>query len=152
MKWNGGIDDNYQITLKTYLILLKAYDMTLDKTWKFRLNVESELLPPGAKIVIDILIGINSKSIYCTSLNSSLIICDTGSTTTTELIKLSENKLLDSSSELENRQNDYLIYLNAKFELINVYNLYFNEDANKWFFLIKKNGVIPKGSKLSVDI
>ena len=73
--------------------------MTLDKTWKFRFNVESELLPPGEKIAIDILIGINSKSIYCTSLNSSLIICDTGSTTTTELIKLSENKLLDSSSE-----------------------------------------------------
>ena len=98
MKWNGGIDDNYQITLKTSLILLKAYDMTLDKTWKFRVNVESELLPPGAKIVIDILIGINSKSIYCSSLNSSLIICDTGSTTTTELIKLSENGIFTTRS------------------------------------------------------
>ena len=39
-----------------------------------------------------------------------------------------------------------------KFELITVYNLYFNEDVNKWLFLIKKNGIIPKGSKLSVNI
>ena len=151
--WNGGIDDNYPIIMKTSLILLKAYDMNLDRTWKFRMDVLSELLPPGARIIVDILIGSNTKSIYCTSLNSTQIICDTGSDATTELIKLSQNKISESSVLwIENRQNDYLIYLNVQFELVTVFNLFFNENTNKWSFLIKKSGNIPKGSKLSVDI
>ena len=152
--WNGGIDDNYQITLKGMsLILVKAYGLTLDKTWKFKINIEGKQLPPGVQIVIDVKIGINLKSLICTSLNSASIICDTGTSIQNELITISENSLLDSSVKwIEKRQPDYKIYLNFKFEYVSVYNLYFDMTVNIWIFVLKKQGIIPLGSKLSVDI
>jgi hypothetical protein len=152
--WNGGIDDNYQITLKgTSLTLVKAYGMTLEKTWKFRIEVQGKLIPPGAQITVDIIIGTTPKSIYCTFLNSLLIICDSGSSSNSELIKLSYPSITESSIEwIENRQPDYLIFLNLEFEFISVYNLYFDTTVNIWIFILKKRGIVPIGSKLSVDI
>ena len=152
--WDGGIDDNYQITLKGMsLIMSKAYGLTLDKTWKFRIDIEGKELPPGVQIVVDVYIGVNLKSLRCTSLNSLLIICDTGTNVQNELIKLTDRPLLDSSVEwIENRQPDYLIYLNYKFEFVSVYNLYFDITINIWIFVLKKRGSIPLGSKMSVDV
>ena len=157
--WNGGIDDNYQITLRGLsLTLVKAYDLALELTWKFKISVENGILPPGAQVVIDVIItqnsDINSESLLCTSLNSSLIICDTYTSSEDTLIEISEEPLLDSSIIWnENKQNDYLIYLNIKFEFNMVYNLYFDITINIWIFIIKKSVVIiPIGSKLSVDI
>lgn len=157
--WNGGIDDNYQITLKGMsLTLVKAYDLKLEITWKFKINVENGILPPGAQVNVDIIIHKNNnrnfESILCTSLNSSLIICDTGTSSENELIELSDEPLLDSSIEWEeNKQNDYLIFLNIKFEFKMVYNLYFDLNKNIWIFIIQKHSVIiPIGSKLNVDI
>ncbi len=152
--WNGGIEDNYQITLKgVSLVLVKAYDMTLDKTWKFKIDVEEGIFPSGAQIIIDIFIGKENKSIYCTSLNNSLIICDTGTSSQTDLIRISNETLSNSSFKWnENRQGDFLIFLNIEFDYINAYNLIFNKTINKWIFIIKKKGKIPLGSKLLVDI
>ena len=79
------------------------------------------------------------KSLRCTSLNSFLIICDTGSNTQTELIKLAETPSLKSSIRwIANRQPDYLIYLNFEFEFVSVYNLYFDITINVWIFVLKK--------------
>ena len=50
--WNGGIDDNYQITLKGMsLTLVKAYDLKLEITWTFKINVENRILPLGPKLL-----------------------------------------------------------------------------------------------------
>ena len=53
---------------------------------------------------------------------------------------------------IENYQNDYNIFTNAKLEFQNIYNLIFDEILNKWTFTIKKRGNIAFGSKLSLDI
>ena len=152
--WNGGIDDNYQITLKGKdLILVKAYGLTLETTWKFRIDIEGGVLPPGVQIVIDVIIATQTKSLRCTSLNNLQIICDTGTSSNTDLIKLSENNLSESSVKwIEKRTPDYLIYLNYEFDFISVYNLFFDITVNIWVFFLKKSGIIPIGSKLSVDI
>ena len=152
--WNGGIEDNHQITLKgVSLILVKAYDMTLDKTWKFRIDVEGGSFPSGAQIVIDIFIGNKINSIYCSSLNNSLIICDSNTSSLIDSIRISNETLSNSSVKwTENRQDDFLIFVNAKFEYISVYSLIFNITINKWTFIIEKKGEIPLGSKLIVDI
>ena len=152
--WDGGIDDDYQITLKGMnLTMVKAYGLTLYKTWKFRIDIEGRELPPGVQIIVEVYIGTNLKSLRCTSLNSFLIICDTGSNTQTELIKLAETPSLKSSIRwIANRQPDFLIYLNFEFEFVSVYNLYFDITINVWIFVLKKRGNIPLGSKMSVDV
>ena len=112
--WNGGIEDNYQITLKEVnLTLVKAYDMTLETTWKFKIDVTGASFPPGAQIIIGIFIGRNPSSIICTSLNNALIICDSGTSSKTDLITISNTKLERSTVNwVVNLQIDYLIFVN----------------------------------------
>ena len=155
--WNGGIYSNYKITLKgVNLILKKAYDLTLDKTWKFRIDYENEIgnFPSGSQIIIEVIIGNNKKSLKCSSLNNvnnKVIICDTGTSSKVDLIKIVDRDFSESSAKwIENKQDDYLIFVNVEFEYVNVYNLQFI--TNKWVFLLKKKGDIPLGSKFIVDI
>ena len=152
--WNGGISKNYQITIKRVsLILIKAYDLTLDITWKFKISVQNGVFPSGSRIIIDIIIGTKPKALYCNSLNSVVIICDSGTSSKTDLIKISNTNISESGVIwTDNLQPDYLIFTNIVFEYVNVYNLYFDININIWIFLIKKKGDIPFGSKFIVDI
>ena len=155
LKWNGGMYNNYLITLKTALYLDKAYDLTFDKSWKFKIDVHGGLLPPGSKIIVDIMNGNEYKSINCNSRDSNNIICDTQiSDKNTGLIKISEKRINPKSVEWlgqeEYEQNIYLIFLNVDIYFIRVYNLYFIN--NKWQFKIDIDEPIINGSKLSVDI
>ena len=152
--WNGGINENLKITLRTSLYLVKAYDLTFENTWKFKIDVYGELLPPGSKVIVDIIYGSNTKSISCSSRDSYNIICDTGlSKKNIDLILISEKKINPSSVEwLGNNQTDYLIFLNVEIDFIRVYNLIFIYQLNIWVFNIIVNEDIINGSKLSVDI
>ena len=52
--WIGGVDSDFQIALKAELYLVKAYDLIFEDSWKFKIEVGGKLLPPGAKIIVDI--------------------------------------------------------------------------------------------------
>ena len=155
LKWNGLSDNSYQITLKTSLYLLKAYDLTFENSWKFKIDVNGGLLPPGAKVIIEIMNGNKQKSINCNSRDSNNIICDTQiSDKNAGLIKISETRNDPKSVEWLGKdqydQHIYLIYLNIDIYFIRVYNLIFVD--KKWQFSIYTDEHIINGSKLSVDI
>lgn len=72
---------------------------------------------------------------------TKLIICDTGTSSKVDLIKIVDKDFSESSAKwIENKQDDYLIFVNVEFEYVNVYNLQFITD--KWVFLLKKKGDI----------
>ena len=153
LKWNGGMHNNYKITLKTALYLVRAYDLSFDNSWKFKIDVYGGLLPPGSKVIVDIKNGnLYNKSIICDSKDSSNIICDTKiQEKNTGLIQILEKRISSSSVEwLGTNQTDYLIFLNVDIYYIRVYNLEFINDV--WRFFIYINETIVNGSKLSVDI
>ena len=153
LKWNGGMHNNYKITLRTSLYLVRAYDLSFDNSWKFKIDVYGGLLPPGSKVIVDIKNGnLYNKSIVCDSKDSYNIICDTKiQEKNTGLIQILEKRISSSSVEwLGTNQTDYLIFLNVDIYYIRVYNLEFIN--NVWRFFIYINETIANGSKLSVDI
>ena len=152
--WTTGITDNYQITLKTTLTLVKAYDLYFDSFWKFRIDVKDGILPPGAKVIIDIYRNKDLLTTNCTSINNKTILCNTEMTSSSYKLKLTNEKSKKSSVEwLLNLQKDYLISLKTELAFGEVYNIYFNKNDNKWNFQISKNsGNLPDGSKIIIDI
>ena len=152
--WTTGINDNYQITLKTSLILVKAYDLIFDKIWKFKIEVDGGLLPPGAKVIIDTYRNNDLLTTNCSSLNNKLILCNTEFSSSGYKVKLTKEKSKKSSVEwVGNLQNDYLISLKVELTFGNVYNMHFDEINNKWNFQISKDsGSMPTGSKIIIDI
>ena len=93
--------NNYKITLKTSLYLVRAYDLSFDNSWKFKIDVYGGLLPPGSKVIVDIKNGnLYNKSIICDSKDSSNIICDTKiQEKNTGLIQILEKRISSSSVE-----------------------------------------------------
>lgn len=154
MTWTTGISDNHQIVLKTSLTLVKSYDLYYDRTWKFKIDVKDGILPPGAKVIIDIYKSKDLVTTNCTSLNKNTIICETQITTSSSTIKLTNETSKASSVEWkENLQNDYLCFLKVDLAFDKVYNIYYDKNDNKWKFQIsKKSGNLPEGSKIIVDI
>ena len=155
LKWIGKMNSNFQITLKTSLYLDKAYDLTFDESWKFKIDVYGGILPPGSKVIVEIMNGNEHKSINCNSRDTNNIICDTQiSEKNTSLIKISEKRNDPKSVEwLEIEKyipNVFLIFLNVDIYFIRVYYLIFIN--NTWQFKIDVDEPIINGSKLSVDI
>ena len=152
--WTTGISDNYQITLKTTLTLVKAYDLYFDQIWKFKIDVKDGILPPGAKVLIDTYNNNELLTTNCTSLNNKVILCDTQFTYSKYKIRLTNEKSKKSSVEwVSNLQNDYLINLKVELAFGEAYNIYFDENDNKWNFQISKSsGSMPIGSKIIIDI
>ena len=79
------MNSNFQITLKISLYLDIAYDLTFDESWKFKIDVHGGILPPGSKVIVEIMNGNEHKSINCNSRDTNNIICD---------IQISEKKYL----------------------------------------------------------
>ena len=50
LKWNGGMNNNYKLTLKTTSYLVRAYDLSFDNSWKFKVDVYGGLLPPVQRL------------------------------------------------------------------------------------------------------
>ena len=152
--WTTGITDNYQITLKTTLTLVKAYDLYFDNIWKFKIGVKDGILPPGAKVIIDIYRNKDLITTNCTSLNNQIILCNTEMTSSSYKLKLTNEKSKKSSVEwVTNLQKDYLICLKAELTFGEAYNIYFDKRDNKWNFQISKiDGNMPDGSKIIIDI
>ena len=152
--WTTGIKEDYQITLKTTLTLVKLYDLYFDQVWKFKINVDDGILPPGAKVRIDINRNKDLLTTNCTSLNNKCIICNTEISSNSYRVKLAEEKTKASSVEWRtNLQSDYLISLKTELALKDVNIIYFDENDNKWKFQITKNsGNLPEDSKIVVDI
>ena len=133
--WTAGITDDYKITLKTELTLVKAYDLIFDKTWSFSINVKDGILPPDSKVIIDIYKNTYAQTLICTSKNKNCIFCQTSITSSSDLISLSNFKSLASSiTWKENLQNDYRIFLVKEMNYVNATNLTFDETDNKWHF------------------
>ena len=51
--WTTGISENYKITLKTSLTLVKAYNLKFSNEWSFNIDVADGILPKDSKLVID---------------------------------------------------------------------------------------------------
>ena len=132
--WTGGITDDYKITLKAELTLIKAYDLILDGTWSFYLDVKDGILPPDSKVIIDIYKSSYAQTVNCTSKNKKNIFCQT-TIKSADLISLSKYKSLASSiTWKENLQDDYRIFLVKEMRYVNATNLTFDETDNKWHF------------------
>ena len=103
--WTAGINDDYQITLKTVLTLVKAYDLHFVQVWKFKINVDNGILPPGAKVIIDIYKNKDLITTNCTSLNNKCIICNTEISSSSYTVKLAEAEEKTKKSSVEWKEN-----------------------------------------------
>lgn len=73
------------------------------------------ILPPEAKVIIDIYNSNKLDKVNCTSLNKEIIICDTKISNSSTIIKLTEEKSEYSSVEWKlNLQKDYLIFMKSE--------------------------------------
>ena len=154
ISWTTGISQNYKISLKTSLTLVKAYNLTFSNIWSFNIDVTDGILPADSKIIIDIYISGSPSTVNCTSINNNYIFCSltTNNAHSTSQISLSKEKSEKASVYWKkNLQNDYRIYLYTKLNYRGAYNMTFNDTDNKWYFTVKVLSAIYN-SKVIIDI
>ena len=152
LSWTTGISQNYKITLKTSLTLVKAYNLTFSNAWSFNLITADGILPSNSKIIIDIYQNDVSKTVNCTSLSNNNIFCLTQIVNSLSLVSLSKEKsTLGSVDWKNNLQDDYKIYYHAQLYYRGTGEMAYNDTDNKWYFTIKNVNSIT-GSKIKVDI
>ena len=141
----GNTGDNYkQITLKTSLTLVRAYNLIYNKTLSFYIEVREEakingILPAGSKVIVDV---DNNKysTVTCNAINTTCLFCNT-SITSNNYIALKEIRSLESSVEwVKNEEDDYLIYKVTALTFFSAFNLTFNTTDNKWHFIVNIGG------------
>ena len=153
--WTTGISENYKITLKTSLTLVKAYNLKFSNEWSFNIDVADGILPKDSKLIIDIYKYNNPLTpltVNCTSINNNCIFCVYTSNVKSDSISLSKQKSEKASVEWKNNlQNDYKIYLYPELSYRGAYNMIFNDTDNKWYFTVKVVSSIMN-SKVIIDI
>ena len=149
--WTTGISENYKITLKTSLTLVKAYNLTFSKVWSFNIDVADGILPKDSKIIIDIYDTVPLTA-NCTSINNTCILCITTVNFETHIISLSKEKSIKASVDWKNNlQNDYRIYHYVKLSYRGANEMTFNETDNKWYFIVNVASS-RYNSKIIIDI
>ena len=150
--WTTGISENYKITLKTSLTLVKAYNLTLSNVWSFNVDVTEGILPTNSKIRLDIFGGSALSTVNCTSLSNNNIFCLTDLKHSSMSVSLSKEKSTKGSVDWKkNLQDDYRIYLHKELAYRGGQEISFNDTDNKWYFTIKVVLEI-QNSKIKIDI
>ena len=151
--WTGGISDNYPITLKTYLTLVKGYNLYYDKAWNFNMEVKDGILPKGSKVIVDVIKNTYLYTANCTALNNTCLLCNsTFSTTSNDYIYYTYYKSIKSSVQWTKiLDTDYNFYLNTNYYFYSAFGLIFNNTINKWNFYIYISGGVSN-SKTVIDV
>ena len=148
--WTTGISENYKITLKTSLTLVKAYNLTLSTVWSFNIDVSDGFLPKDSKVIIDLYSNLQKTStVNCTSLSNTCIFCSTKDQTYVYLSKERSEK--GSVEWKKNLQSDYRIFYSAQLCYRGAKELTFNDTDNKWYFNVNVVSSIMN-AKIIIDI
>ena len=150
--WSNTFKKYNLITLKTELYLQKYSWNTVNNRRIYNITVkddENNVLPIGARVIVDQDAGNYIKVINCTVTKKNFLFCNTSEGG----YQLNYLKSYKSSVTWLNDKNDdaFYVYLSKQLELISADKLYFNDTEKKWYFNLTVSEIYGK-VKLAMDI